>query len=321
MIKYMYLLLAAMLLSSCEKLTEKTTVHDPYKISDDDLQNENIYKNKTRLVLLGTGNPNAEPDRMGPAVAIIVNNVAYLIDCGTGIVRRAAAAKMKGVEALGVKNLNHLFITHLHSDHTIGLPDLIFSPWVLGRDKPLEIYGPAGTKNMTDNIVDAWKEDIDVRLHGLEYANENGYRVNVHEYYEGEIYKDSNVTVTAFPVIHGAWKYSYGLRFDTPDKSIVISGDCAPSPELIKNAKGCDILVHEVYSKAGFDVRSAKWQKYHRNSHTSTIELGRIASEVKPKLLVLYHILIWGASPEEIISEIRQNYHGNVSFGNDLDVY
>ncbi len=116
--------------------------------------------------MLGTGNPAADPERFGPAVAIVVNDRAYLVDCGPGMVRRAAAAEKNGIAALKAKELKIVFITHLHSDHTLGYPDLIFSPWVLGRKEPLEAYGPHGLKAMTSHIEKAWTEDVRVRRTG-----------------------------------------------------------------------------------------------------------------------------------------------------------
>src|SRR2546423_14907777 len=155
---------------------------------------------RTRVVMLGTGNPSANPDRFGPAVAIVVNNTPYLVDFGPGVVRRAAAAVRKGVAPLAVANLKIAFATHLHSDHTLGYADLILSPWVLGRKEPLEVYGPRGIKAMTDHLLAAYKEDIDIRTNGLEKGNRTGYKVNAHEIKPGIVYKDQNVTVKAFLV-------------------------------------------------------------------------------------------------------------------------
>jgi ribonuclease BN (tRNA processing enzyme) len=276
---------------------------------------------KTQVVLLGTGTPNAEPDRSGTSVAIVVNDTPYLVDFGPGVVRRANAAFQKGVKGLKVSNLRIAFLTHLHSDHTLGYPDLIFTPWVLERDTPLEVYGPPGLNSMTEHILKAYKEDRDNRINGLEQANTEGCKVNVHEIKPGVIYEDENVKVKAFPVKHGAWEHAFGFRFETPDRVVVISGDCIPGRHLIENSKGCDILVHEVYSSSGFLRRSEKWKKYHAASHTSTYELGKIAAEVKPGLLILYHQLAWGTSPEDMLSEIREFYDGKVIYGNDLDVY
>src|SRR5262249_51034927 len=161
---------------------------------------------RTQIVLLGTGTPNADPDRSGPAVAIVVDETPYLVDFGPGVVRRAAAAYRKGVKALAMPKLTRAFVTHLHTDHTAGYPDLIFTPWVLEREQPLEVYGPKGLKSMTDHILKAYREDIRIRLEGLEPANETGYKVKVTEIKPGLIYSDQNVRVTAFLVKHGSWK-------------------------------------------------------------------------------------------------------------------
>ena len=275
----------------------------------------------TQLVLLGTGTPNADPDRFGPALAIVVNGTPYLVDCGAGVVRRAAAAARSGVTGLAVEKLDRVFITHLHSDHTIGYPDLILSPAVLDRPGPLEAYGPPGLSAMTDHLLAAYAEDIRERVEGLEPANPEAYKVDVREIEEGIVFKDENVTVTAFPVRHAGWEHAFGFRFDTPDRTIVVSGDTVPCRELVEQARGCDILVHEVYSAEAFARRSPAWQRYHAAAHTSSLELAEIANQVKPGLLVLTHQLFWGTTEEELLAEIREGYDGEVRCGRDLDVY
>ncbi|MBM3263943.1 MAG: MBL fold metallo-hydrolase [candidate division Zixibacteria bacterium] len=277
---------------------------------------------RTRVVILGTGTPNADPERSGPGVAIVVDSTAYLVDCGPGIVRRAAAAARKGVKGLDAKNLEHVFISHLHSDHTIGLPDLIFTTWVLERENPLRAFGPAGLKEMTDHLLKAYASDIENRLDGLQPATKNGYHVETREIRPGVVYEDERVRVTAFYVDHGTWKESFGYRFDTPDRSVVVSGDCIPSPELIRFAKGCDVLIHEVFSTEGFKRRPPEWQRYHARSHTSTAQLADIARQTQPGLLVMYHQLFWGTTDDELVKEIRAaGYDGNVVSAKDLDVY
>lgn len=275
----------------------------------------------TRIVLLGTGTPNADPDRFGSSLAIVVNGTPYLVDCGAGVVRRAAAAYRAGVAALKVTNLTHLFVTHLHSDHTVGYPDLIFSPWVLGREEPLVVYGPVGIAAMTDHLLQAYQEDIRIRIEGLEPANAVGYKVDVHEIKPGIIYTDENVTVRAFRVKHGSWVHAFGFRFETPDRTIVISGDTAPCPSLMENAKGCDVLIHEVYSQAGFEARPPAWRRYHSSFHTSSVELAQIAGQIKPGLLILYHQLFWGTTEKQLLREIRRVYKGAVVSGRDLEIY
>lgn len=281
----------------------------------------------TQIVMLGTGTPFPDPDRSGPATAIIVNDTPYLIDFGPGVIRRAATAYRNGVTAFGrgLVNIKTAFLTHLHSDHTLGYPDLIFTPWVMGRTAPIEVYGPAGTQAMTDNIIRAWNVDIDARAGRL--PSPSSYRVNVHEISPGIIYKDRNVTVKAFPVHHEEIKDSYGFRFETPDRVIVISGDTTPIQTIIDNSKGCDVLIHEAYSLASYERVTPAWQKFRRTHHTSSKELAEIAALTKPGLLVLYHRSNAGDgemmsnAEREVIDEIRQFYKGDVVTGHDLDVF
>lgn len=268
----------------------------------------------THVILLGTGTPNPTPERSGPAVAIVSAGNVYVIDAGPGVVRRAAEAGIR------MDLLTRAFLTHLHSDHTAGLPDLIFTPAVAGRVAPFDIYGPPGLRSMTKHVLRAWREDMHVRLHGLEPAVPAAYLVRAHDVNPGEIYRDAAVRVTAFAVPHGSWKHAYGYRFDAADKSIVISGDTTFSERLIEAAKGCDILVHEFYSEDGLAKRTPEWQRYHAAFHTSAPDLGKIAARVRPKKVVLYHGLPMGASPEQVLREIRAAFDGEIIYANDLDV-
>ena len=278
-------------------------------------------KGTSQIVLLGTGTPNADPERFGPSVAIVVNDTPYLVDFGPGVVRRASAAFRRGIKGLEVKNLRRAFVTHLHSDHTAGYPDLILTPWTLERTEPLEVYGPKGIKAMTAHVLKAYQEDISIRLTGGEPSNKTGHSVIAREIKPGVIYKDVNVTVKAFLVNHGSWGEAYGFRFEAPDRTIVISGDCSPTPSVIENCNGCDVLIHEVYSQSGFATRPPEWQKYHSRYHTSSRELAELASKAKPGLLILYHQLFWGTSEEDLLREVRSGFSGKVVSGRDLDVY
>lgn len=273
------------------------------------------------VVLLGTGTPNAEPDRSGPATAVVSNGHAYIVDCGPGIVRRANAAFQKGIDALEPSNLNVLFLTHLHTDHTTGFPDLLFTPWVLERSVPLEVYGPKGTKEMVDHILAAYEQDIRARLEGKEPANPEGYRVNVHIIEPGLIHEDNQVKVISFPVHHGAWGEAYGFRFETKDRVFVISGDRAPAKAIDEFCEDCDVLIHEAYSVQGFKRRTPDWQAYHADAHTSTHELAELANRVQPGKVVMTHQLLWGTSPDEMLAELRSRYNGPVFYGKDLEVY
>jgi ribonuclease BN (tRNA processing enzyme) len=274
-----------------------------------------------QVVVLGTGNPAADPERSGPAVAVVVNGRAYLVDCGPGVVRRAAAAERNGIPALKARELNIVFITHLHSDHTLGYPDLIFSPWVLGRKAPLEAYGPQGLKAMTGHIEAAWKEDIDLRQSGFEQGNATGYRVNVHPIRPGVVYRDENVTVTAFPVKHGNWKEAYGFTFQAGERRIVISGDTAPTDEVVKACDGCDLLLHEVFNPHGEELKEAHWKEYFRTFHTSPAELGDIARRARPRMLVVYHQSLEGLPESDLVDQIKREYAGPWVSAKDLGVY
>jgi ribonuclease BN (tRNA processing enzyme) len=275
---------------------------------------------RSRVVLLGTGTPNADPDRSGPALAVVVDQTPYLVDFGPGVVRRAMAAWKNGIVGLEPPSLKRVFLTHLHSDHTAGYPDLIFTPWVLGRREPLHVYGPPGVQRMTEHIVVAYRDDIRERVEGPEPTDDCGWLVEAHEIGAGEVYQDSSVSIHAFPVQHGSWQ-AFGFKFTTPDRTIVVSGDTAPSEELVEQAAGCDLLVHEVYSLRGFEDHSPDWQAYHARYHTSSRQLAQIASRTRPGLLVLYHQLFWGVSEEELLREVRAEYDGPVESGSDLAVY
>jgi len=281
-----------------------------------------------KLVLLGTGTPIPDPDASGPASAVVVNGQAYLFDAGPGVVRRAeAAAEKLGIPALSPTSLTILFLTHLHSDHTLGYPDLIFTPWVIGRSQPLLVYGPKGTLAMTDHLKQAYSADIAVRTEGFEGLASGGPRVDVHEMtpegvYPREVYRDANVRVTAIPVRHGSWAQSFGYLVEGKESKIVISGDTAPCPALAEACDGCDILLHEVYSAARFANLPPSAKRYHSSFHTSTKELAELAARAKPKLLVLYHQLYFG--PKEgvdLAGEIRNIYPGKVENGQDLTAY
>src|SRR5688572_20316248 len=285
---------------------------------------------RTQIVLLGTGTPNPDPDRSGPATAIVVNDTPYLIDFGPGVVRRAAAASRKGIKGLSVVNLRVAFLTHLHSDHTAGYPDLILTPWAVGRSRPLEVYGPKGLKEMTEHILAAYREDIRIRRRDKQVLGvpeqAEGYNVHAHEISAGIVYEDENVTVKAFLVNHGDVAQAFGYRFETPDRTIVISGDAAPSQSVVDNCAGCDVLIHEAYSMMTYSQVSPKYQEYRRKHHTSSRELADIANKALPGLLILYHRANPGGvgrpNPEEaLLEEIRQVYGGKVVTGHDLDIF
>jgi len=282
---------------------------------------------RTKVVLLGTGTPAATPDRSGPATAIVVNDTAYLVDFGPGVVRRAsAAATTRAITALQPTRLRVAFATHLHSDHTVGYADLIFTPWTLGRREPLEVYGPKGLKAMTEHLVEAYRADIDTRTNadGNQRTFAEGHKVNAHEIVAGLVYQDANVKVTAFATKHAM--ESYGYRFDTADRGIVVSGDTNPTQMTIDACRGCDVLIHEVHTEAWLAARPegggappGTFRRFSEKYHTTTSQLGELARQARPKLLILYHYN--SLSPEELQADMMAHYAGHFVIGRDLDVY
>ena len=285
---------------------------------------------RTQVVMLGTGNPPADPDRSGPATAIVVDGTPYLVDFGAGVVRRAKSAAVdKGIAGLDPVNLRVAFVTHLHSDHTVGYPDLILTPWVIGRRVPLEVYGPTGIKAMTEHILAAYQTDFETRMKDRALytvgAFREGHAVNAHEVKPGVVYKDANVTVTAFATKHAM--ESYGYRFDTPDRSIVISGDTNPTQATIDACRGCDILIHEVLTHDWLSRRQ-DFHAYAAAHHTTTTQLTELATKAKPGLLVLYHASLsirpavdnQRSTAATLLNEMAK-YPGRVVVARDLDVY
>ena len=274
----------------------------------------------TAVVLLGTGMPYPDPKAQGPATAIVVGDRYFVVDVGSGVMRQLNAAK------LSLKGPAALFITHLHSDHLMGYPDLIFTSWIMQRHRTMPVFGPPGLQKMTDHLIAAFEEDISIRTDGLERETPEGYRVTVQEISAGVVYDSADVRVTAIPVHHGSWKEAFGYRFDTPDRSIVISGDARPSEELIKAAQGVDVLIHEVYPAAKLAPEKRPggeyWPEYMRQFHTSDVELGVLAARAQPKLLVVYHIVRMGGTDKELLAAIRRGgFRGKAVVGHDLEKF
>jgi ribonuclease BN (tRNA processing enzyme) len=238
----------------------------------------------------------------------------------------------RGIDALEPVKLHVVFLTHMHSDHTVGYPDLILTPWVLGRKVLLEVYGPAGLDKMTTHILEAYRVDFESRNKQYEEglysvgSHPAGHAVNAHEIKPGVVYQDANVKVTAFATRHTM--ESYGYRFETADRSIVFSGDTTAAQSTIDACNGCDILVHEVLSHDWLS-RRPDFAEYARRYHTTTTQLAELARKARPKLLVLYHSSVsWRpvvdnqrSRPEVMLQEMISRYPGHVVVGRDLDVY
>lgn len=279
-----------------------------------------VAPGRTEVVLLGTGMPRPNPMAAGPATAVVVGDQVLLFDAGRAVMQQLAAAH------LPVSGPTATFITHLHSDHTVGLPDLILTSWVMRRQQPMPIYGPPGLQRMVDRVLDAWAIDIRVRTEGLEREPRGGERVTVREVVPGVVHDSAGVRVTAIRVPHGDFPDALGFTVETPDRVIVISGDTGPSEAIERAARGADVLVHEVYSAAHLAPEDRPggelWPAYMRAFHTSDEEVGAIAARAGVKLVVLTHLLRMGASDADLIAGVRRGgFTGPVVVGKDLERY
>src|SRR5256885_7744051 len=194
------------------------------------------------VILVGTGYPRPDGHHAGPAAAIVAGDKWFLVDAGRGATMRIAGA------ALEYEKLRGVFITHLHSDHTAGLPDVFITSWQFGRkNTPLMLYGPTGIQQLADAMLQFFAYDIHVRRDLVEKHPATGATIRTHVVREGVIYNDGTVRVTAFYVEHPPVRPAFGYRFDSGGHSIVVSGDTRPNANLIHFAKGADILVQEAY--------------------------------------------------------------------------
>ena len=277
-----------------------------------------------RVTLLGTGSPQPAINRFGPGVLMQAGGETLLFDCGRGVTQR--------LYQLGVKlgDVNKLFLTHLHSDHTVGIPDLWLTGWLeppWGQRKgPLQVFGPAGTKNMMENLEKAYEWDIKTRIADQKLAKEN-VAVSVAEFKEGVVYDHDGVKVTAFEVNHGDLvNPAFGFRVDYDGRSAVISGDTRFNENLIKHAAGTDLLIHQVAAVRPELLASPVFQVILAH-HTKPEEAGIVFSRVKPKLAVFYHFSLLGTpkvppmTVEEVVDLARKNYKGPLLAGEDLMVF
>lgn len=274
---------------------------------------------RAQILILGSGTPNAEADRVSSGVAVVVDDQPYLFDCGHGIVQRVVQAQDRGIIIWDTTQLTRLFVTHLHADHSVGLPDLLFTPWIHGRTEKLLAFGPPGLAHMTRHILLAFEENI--REHRAAHpSSELGYQIDAREIEAGLCYQDERIEVHALAADHGDLA-AFSFKVISGAGTVVISGDTKPVPEFADWARGCDLLIHEVYPSSKLGDRPPAWQRYHSRVHTSTAELAALARQVQPRLLLLYHQLFWGATPDELAAEVKSNYDGQVVSTNDLDVF
>jgi len=265
------------------------------------------------VILLGTGFPRPDPARASASTAVVAGGKWFVVDAGRGATLRIAGTD------LNYANLAAVFLTHLHSDHTAGLPDLFDTSWQFGRKTvPLELYGPPGTKRLANAMLEFFAEDIHLRRDLLEKHPGAGATIRTHIVREGVVHDDGEVKVTAFEVDHKPVPYAFGYRFDSHGESVVISGDMRPNANLVRYAKGADVLVLEAYLPEFFDkVDSREVAERLKRYHTTADEAGELAAAAGVKTLVLTH-LIPGDADETFRERAARKFKGTIVVGRDL---
>lgn len=267
-----------------------------------------------KVTLLGTGYPRPRIDRFGPSTLVEAGKQKLLFDCGRG-----ASIRLYQLNT-PFEDVDALFLTHLHSDHIVGLPDLWLTGWILGRKTPLRVWGPEGTKAMMTHLEEAYAFDIHVRRDVDEQLTGQGWKVQATDIQEGIVYQNEGVKVTAFNVEHGRVKPAFGYRVDYGGHSVVLSGDTHYSENLIKFSQGADVLIHEVLDPERYLATSHIFNREQMqrvmDHHTTPEQAGRVFSRVKPRLAVYSHV-IPGDVPH-LIAETRKTYSGPLEVGEDL---
>jgi ribonuclease Z len=266
------------------------------------------------LILLGTGYPYPSAERAGPSCAIIVGRRVFIVDAGRGTVMRLAAT------GIPWSAISAVFLTHLHSDHIDGLPDLFHCTWQFGDANPFALYGPEGTKGVADGILQFYGPDIHIRRDLTEKLPAEGARIHTHEIQQGVVYEIPNeVRITAFLVDHHPVEPAFGYRFDAGQHSIVITGDTRPNPNLIRYAEGADILVHEAYVRTDSSTAAEKTERWSiYDYHSSAREAGEVAEKAKVKILVLTHLIPASAGEMRFMDEAKKAFSGKIIVGKDL---
>jgi ribonuclease Z len=268
-----------------------------------------------RVTLLGTGAPPPILERFGPSTLVEAGDQKFIFDAGRGAMQRLHQLDIPFADITG------MFLTHHHSDHVVGFPDLWLTGWIGRpwgqRNTPLRVWGPEGTKQMMEHLPKAFHVDIRVRRKNY---SPDGVKLDAQEITEGIVFENAGIVVQAFKVDHGGEELpAFGYRIDYHGHSAVLSGDTTFNENLIRHSQGADLLVHEVTAAAGAAAESAQQLKRIAANHTTPEQAGEIFARVKPKLAVYNHLLLFGgATPEDLVPATRRKYHGPLRVGEDL---
>lgn len=266
-----------------------------------------------RVTLLGTAaGPPARVGVAGISTLVEAGDERFLIDAGRGLMQRLVEY------GLPMNAVSKLFLTHLHSDHIIDIPDLLLSGWSgpPPRRVPLEVWGPAGTRDMLAHLEQAFALDIHVRRDVDEHSPASGIQVIAQDIREGTVYEKDGVTITAFLVDHGPVTPAYGYRLNYGNRSVCLSGDTRPSDSLVAACRGVDVLIHEAIDEAVVRKNAPSQQLYQAivGHHTTPEQAADIFHRVRPRLAVFSHIQPGSA----VLERTRRSYNGRVEEGQDL---
>jgi ribonuclease Z len=268
-----------------------------------------------KVTLLGTGCPQVDTGRYGPANLVTHGEAAFLVDCGSGVTQRLVGAGASG------RALDAVFLTHLHSDHLVDLFQLVISSWHQGRERKQRVFGPKGTRAYVEGLMRLWDAELSQRIAHERRASTAALEVEVTEFEDGWRLEEKGVSVTAFAVAHQPVKYAYGFAFEAAGRRAVFSGDTRRCDAVIAAARGADLLVHECFihreMKPG-PGRTAEGLANVAAYHTLSDEVGKVAAEARVKCLLLNHFVPVRFDKLALLAEVARDYAGPVLIGEDL---
>ncbi len=271
-----------------------------------------------KIVLLGTGCPQVDPQRMGPALLIQAGGRRLLFDCGSGVTQRLVQAGTKGAE------IDALFLTHLHSDHVVDFHQLLVSSWHQGRDRPWKVFGPPGTIGFVERSAALWKPELELRVSHEKRPSVAGLDVEVKEFADGQTLR-GGLTVTPVKVNHDPFPEVYGFIVEHEGLRFVHSADTTVWQPLIEAARGADCLLHEVFIKREMrpidGVRTQEGIDAVASYHTLSTEVGAVAAEADVGMLILNHFVPTRFDREALVAEVRAQWPGPLILGEDLMAY
>jgi ribonuclease Z len=267
------------------------------------------------VTLLGTGCPQVHPCRFGPASLVQEGGRSFLIDCGSGVTQRMAAAAVSGA------TLDALLLTHLHSDHLVDLYQLVISSWHQGRARPQRIFGPAGTRAFADATMEVWREERERRIAWECRSSTAGLELEVTEVEDGVLWDADGLRISAFAVDHGPVKPAFGFLFETAEARVAFSGDTTVCARLIEAARDVDVLVHECFIHRAMGpgrMRSAQGMANVAAYHTASSEVGKVAARARARLLLLNHFVPVEFDRDALLREVGADFAGPIVIGEDL---